>query len=143
MLILQFLDAVETLDDRLQDGENLNVWLMINGHDQFELAVSVFLDLLLRARREMIALHIERSGMPLLDRFAARLAQRSNEDWAKWQLCRFTEIALEIMCYGLSRGINPLPTPESLFGEGEAPVFGVVRKLALKFAVALPAKANV
>jgi hypothetical protein len=103
----------------------------------------VFLELLLRARSEMVALQIERSGVPLLDRFAGRLARRSNKDWAKWQLCRFTEIALEIMCYGLSRGISPSPTPESLFEEGEAPAFGVVRELALKFAVALPTKVNV
>jgi hypothetical protein len=103
----------------------------------------VLLDLLLRARSEMIVLQIGRSGVPILDRFAARLAQRSNEDWAKWQLCRFTEIALEIMCYGLSRGINPSPTPEKLFEEGQAPAFVVVRELAQTFAIAVPAKVNV
>jgi O-acetyl-ADP-ribose deacetylase (regulator of RNase III) len=143
MLIFQLLDAVETLDARLQDGEDINVWLVIRDRAQFESAVGVFLELLLRARREMIVAQIERSGVPILDRFAARLAQRSNEDWAKWQLCRFAEIALEIMCYGLIRGISPSPRPESLFQEGEAPTFGVVRELALKVAVALPAKANV
>jgi O-acetyl-ADP-ribose deacetylase (regulator of RNase III) len=143
MLVLQFLDAVETLDDRLKDGENLNVWLVIRNRAQFESAVGVFLGLLLRARSEMIVLQIERSGVSILDQFATRLAQRCNEDWAKWQLCRFTEIALEIMCYGLSRGIIPSPTPESLFEEGEAPTFGVVRQLARDFAVSPAAKINV
>jgi O-acetyl-ADP-ribose deacetylase (regulator of RNase III) len=142
MLILQFLDAVESLDDRLQEGENLNIWLVIRDPDQFKSVVSGFLELLLRARTEMIALQIERTGVPLLDRFARRLAQRSNEDWARWQLCRFAEIALEIMCYGLSRGISPSPTPESLFEEGNAPTFGVVRELALRFAVELPTNGN-
>jgi O-acetyl-ADP-ribose deacetylase (regulator of RNase III) len=143
MLILQYLDAVEALSDRLKDGENLNVWLVIRDRAQFECAVAVFLELLLRARSEMIVLQIGRTGVPILDRFAARLAQRSNEDWTKWQLCRFTQIALEIMCYGLSRGISPSPTPESLFDEGRTPTFGVVRELAIKFAVASPAKTSV
>jgi hypothetical protein len=78
------------------------------------------------------------------DRLAARINQRrSNEDWAKWQLCRFAETALEIMCYSLSRGIMPSETPESLFEEGQAPTFGVIRGLALKFAAAAPAKMNI
>jgi hypothetical protein len=42
------------------------------------------------------------------------------EDWPKWQLCRFAEIALEIMCYGLCHAISPSQTPASLFQEGEA-----------------------
>jgi hypothetical protein len=36
----------------------------------------------------------------------------------------------------------PLPTPESLFEEGRAPTFGVVRELALKFAVESRAETN-
>ena len=88
MLILQFLDAVETLGNRLQDGENLKVWLVILDHAQFESAAGVLLELLLRARNEMIVLQIEQSGVPILDRFAARLTQRTNEGGAKWQLCR-------------------------------------------------------
>jgi O-acetyl-ADP-ribose deacetylase (regulator of RNase III) len=143
MLILQFMDAVETLDDRLTHDEKLTVWLVIRDRAQFEAAVGVFLDLLLRARSEMVVVQIEQSGFPILDRFAKCLAKRSNEDWAKWQLCRLTEIALEIMCYGLSRGIRPLPTPESLFEQGKTPTFGVVRELALKLAAGVPANMNV
>jgi O-acetyl-ADP-ribose deacetylase (regulator of RNase III) len=142
MLILQFLDAVETLDDRLKDRENLNVWLVIRDRAQFESAVGVILELLLRARSEMIVLQIEQSGIPILDRFATRLAQRSNEDWAKWQLCRFSEIALEFMCYGLSCAISPPPTPESLFREGMPLTFGKVRDVASKLAVEAPAEVN-
>jgi O-acetyl-ADP-ribose deacetylase (regulator of RNase III) len=134
MLILQFLDAVETLDERLKDGERLNVWLVIRDRDQFDSVIGVLFALLLRQRSETIAIQLERSGVPMLDRFAARLAQRSNEDWAKWQLCRFTEIALEIMCYGLCRATNPPPSPESLFEEGEVATFGVVREHAMRFA---------
>jgi len=142
MLILQFLDAVETLDDRLKDGESLNVWLVIRDRAQFESAVGVVLELLLRARSEMIVLQIEQSGVPILDRFGTRLAQRSNEDWAKWQLCRFSEIALEFMCYGLSCAISPSPTPESLFREGMPLTFGTVRDVASKLAVEAPAEVN-
>ena len=38
MLILQFLDALEELDDRLGEGENLHVWLVIRDRVQFESA---------------------------------------------------------------------------------------------------------
>ena len=143
MLILQFLDAVETVDSRLAKPENLNVWLVIRNRAQFESAAGVFLELLLRARSQMIVVQLEPSGVPILDRFAARLAQRCSEDWAKWQLCRYAEIAAEIMCYGLSRAVNPLPTPKSLFSEGEPATFGKVRELALKFASASPLNLNV
>lgn len=136
MLILQFLDAVETFDERLNEGESFNVWLVIRDHDQFNSIVGVFLALLLRHRSETIVVQIGPTGVPILDGFSGRLAQRSNEDWAKWQLCRFTEITLEIICYGLCRASNPPPTPESLFEEGIAATFGVVREYALKFATA-------
>lgn len=134
MLTLQFLDVVETLDDRLKEGESLNVWLVIRDQSQFESIVGLLFGELLRHRSETITLQMEQSGVPILDRFAARLAQRSNPDWTKWQLCRFTEIALEIMCFGLCRAINPPPSPESLFDEGMAATFGVIRDHASKFA---------
>lgn len=53
--------------------------------------------------------------MDHLDRFAKRLLERTNEDWTKWQLCRYAEIAVELMCYGISRAIRPPATPESMF----------------------------
>jgi len=134
VLVGEFRDAVENLDDRLKEGESLNVWLVIRDRGQFESVVGVLFALLLRHRSETIAIKIEPSGVPILDRFAARLAQRCSEDWAKWQLCRFTEIALEIMCYGLCRAANPPPTPELIFQEGMAATFGVIREHALNFA---------
>jgi O-acetyl-ADP-ribose deacetylase (regulator of RNase III) len=143
MLILQFIDALETLDRKFENAEPLKVWLVIRDRDQFESVAGVFLDLLLHARSEMVAVQLERSGVSLLDRFATRLAERSNEAWAKWQLCRYAEIALEIMCYGLSCAISPPRTPESLFSEGEAATFGKVREFALKFASASRLNLNV
>jgi O-acetyl-ADP-ribose deacetylase (regulator of RNase III) len=142
MLIQQFLDVVETFDERLEDGQALNIWLVIRDRDQFESVVGVLLALLLRHRSETIAIQVEQTGVPVLDRFATRLARRSNEDWAKWQLCRFTEIALEIMCYGLCRAMNPPPSPQKLFEEGMAATFGIVREHALKFAIAFSQGAN-
>jgi O-acetyl-ADP-ribose deacetylase (regulator of RNase III) len=136
MLILQFLDAVETLDERAKEDERLDVWLVIRDRTQFDSIVGVLLALLMRHRRETIAIQLDRTGIPMLDRCAARLGQRSNEDWAKWQLCRFTEIGLEIMCYGLCCAANPPPSPESLFGEGMVATFGTIREHAKKLAVA-------
>jgi hypothetical protein len=49
----------------------------------------------------MARVRFKPSGIAILDRFAARLSQRTNEDWAKWQLCRYAEIAVELICYGL------------------------------------------
>jgi hypothetical protein len=66
MLTLQFLDAVEALDDRLKEGEKINVWLVIGNRKQFDSVVGAFLELLLRARNEMVVVQIERSGVPIL-----------------------------------------------------------------------------
>ena len=78
----------------------------------------------------MAIVRIKPSGVPMLDRFAARLSQRTNEDWAKWQLCRYAEIAVELICYGLSRATRPVTAPELLFEEGRAPTFGLFRDVA-------------
>jgi Macro domain len=134
MLVLQFLDAIEALDDRLAEGESLHVWLVIRDRAQFESAAGVFLELLLRERSKMAMVRVKPSGIPMLDRFAARLSQRTNEDWAKWQLCRYAEIAVELICYGLSRATRPVATPEFLFEEGRAPTFGVFRDVAHRLA---------
>jgi O-acetyl-ADP-ribose deacetylase (regulator of RNase III) len=124
MLILQFLHAVEALDERLAEGKSLHVWLVIRDRAQFESAAGVFLDLLLQERSKMPMVRVKRSGVPILDRFAARLSQRNNEDCAKWLLCRYAEIALELICYGLSRATCPATTPESFFEEGRGATFG-------------------
>jgi hypothetical protein len=142
MLVLQFLDAIEELDDRLTEGESLHVWLVIRDRAQFESAAGVFLDLLMQARSKMVSVRVKRSGVPILDRFAARLSERSNEDWAKWRLCRYAEIAVELMCYGLGRATRPASTPEFLFEEGCAPTFGVFREVAQRLA-AEPKDGNV
>ena len=136
MLILQFLDALEVFDDRLAEGESLHVWLVIRDRAQFESAAGVFLDLLLQERSKMAVVRLKPSGLPMLDRFADRLSQRTNEDWAKWQLCRYAEIAGELICYGLGRATRPATTPEILFEEGRAPTFGLVRDVAQRLAVA-------
>jgi hypothetical protein len=130
MLVLQFLDAIEELDDRLAEGESLHVWLVIRDRAQVESAAGTFLDLLMQARSRMVSVRVQRIGLPILDRFAARLWQRANEDWAKWQLCRYAEIAVELICYELSRATRPSTTPESLFEEGRAPTFGDFRSKA-------------
>ena len=78
----------------------------------------------------MVLVRVQRIGVPILDRFAARLSERTNEDWAKWQLCRYAEVAVEMICCGLSRATRPSTTPESLFEEGRAPTFGDFRNKA-------------
>lgn len=82
MLILQFIDAIEELDDRLAEGESLHVWLVNRDRAQFVSAFGTFLDLLLQARNRMVSIRVQRTGLPILDRFAARLSQRTNEEWA-------------------------------------------------------------
>jgi O-acetyl-ADP-ribose deacetylase (regulator of RNase III) len=123
MLILQFLDAIEEFDDRLPEG-SLQVWLVIRDHAQFESAAGTFLDLLMQAGSKLVSVRVKQSGVSILDRFASRLLERTNEDWAKWQLCRYAEIATEVMCYGISRAAHPATTPEALFEEGRPATFG-------------------
>jgi hypothetical protein len=67
MLILQFLDALETLDNRLAEGESLHVWLVIRDRAQFESAAGVFLNLLLQERSKMAMVRVRPSGVPILD----------------------------------------------------------------------------
>jgi O-acetyl-ADP-ribose deacetylase (regulator of RNase III) len=140
MLLLQFIDALETFGGRLKEGENLDVWLVILDRDQLESIMGVLLELVLHHQSETTMVEIERSGVPILDRFAARLTKRSNEDWAKWQLCRFAEIAVEIMCYSLCRATAS--RPESLFVKEMAATFGTVYGIALERASALPARGD-
>ena len=45
----------------------------------------------------MISVRFNSTGVPVLDRFATRLSERRNEEWAKWLLCRYAEIGLELM----------------------------------------------
>jgi hypothetical protein len=134
MLVLQFLDAIEALDDRLAECESLHVWLVIRDPAQFESAAGLFLDLLLQERGKMAMVRVKSTGVPILDRFAARLSQRTNEDWAKWLLCRYAEIAVELICYGLCRAIRPAAAPEFLFEEGRSPTFGLCRDVAKRLA---------
>lgn len=88
MLILQFLDAVEETDDRLTGDEQIHIWLVIRDRAQFESAAGTFLDLLMQARSKMVSVRMKPTGVSILDRFANRLSERSNEDWAKWLLCQ-------------------------------------------------------
>ena len=78
----------------------------------------------------MVLVRVKSSRVPILDRFADRLSERTNEDWAKWQLCRYAEIAVELMCYGISRAIRPQATPEAMFEENRALTFGLFLKKA-------------
>jgi O-acetyl-ADP-ribose deacetylase (regulator of RNase III) len=141
MLIRQFLDAVDSVDHRLSTGHVLDFWLVIRNPASIESILGAVLELLFHARSDTVVTQIERTSVPVLDRFAEQcVAQRSSEEWAKWQLCRFTEIALAIICFGLSRAMTPLLTPETLFEEGQLVTFGVLRELALRISGALPAR---
>jgi O-acetyl-ADP-ribose deacetylase (regulator of RNase III) len=134
MLVLQFLDAVESIDNLINEHERLSIWLVIRGHAQFESVTAALFELLMRARRDAIVLKIDRTNVPIIDRFSEQLAKPSNEEWVKWQLYRLTEIALEIMCAALAQARIPAQSPEMLFSKGWAPGFKQFRQHALKLA---------
>jgi hypothetical protein len=134
MLILQFLNAIEEFDDRLPEGESLHVWLVIRDRDQFESVAGTFLDLLMQARSKLVLVRMKQSGVSILDRFASRLLERTNEGWAKWQLCRYAEVATEVMCYAISRATKPATSPEAVFDEGRPARFGQFLEKARRFA---------
>src|SRR5205814_10453900 len=48
----------------------------------------------------------------------------------KWQLCRFTEVALVFACFGLCRSTQPPTEPKAAFEEGKGLVFGTVHTVA-------------
>lgn len=142
MLLLQFLDAIENFDRQLSGSESLHVWLVIRERSQFDSVVGVLMGLLLDYRGRTVTAPVEPTGVSILDRFSSRLASRSDEDWMKWQLCRYSEIALEIMCFGLCLATEPAPEPETLLDEGMPATFGAIREKALKFAASPPTKAS-
>lgn len=137
MLILQFLDAIERAGSRQSGGAPPGVWLVIRENEQLLAIVGVLIDLLLGQRGDTLSMPVERTGVPILDEFAENLRRRSTEEWVKWQLCRFAEIAVQIMCFGLCRAAKPPSRPESLFEEGTPATFGVVREHALNLSVAM------
>ena len=133
MLVLQFLHALEQFDRRWLGEIDIHIWLVIMDQRQMATVLSQLIGLLIEHREQTVPISVPQTGVPILDRFASNFGQRSDANWAKWQLCRFTEIALEIMCYGLGRATTPALTPESLFEEGMPATFGVVLEQALKF----------
>jgi O-acetyl-ADP-ribose deacetylase (regulator of RNase III) len=133
MLVLQFLHALEQFDRRCTDEKFVHVWLVINDQRQTASVLNHLIGQLIEHREQTVTISIQQTGIPILDRYGSNLCRRSDANWAKWQLCRFTEIALEIMCFGLCRVSEPAVTPESLFKEGMAATFGVVRGHAIKF----------
>jgi hypothetical protein len=134
MLVQQFLNAVESLDNLIDEHEGLSIWLVVHGHAQLESVAAALLELLMSARREAIFLKVEPTNVSIIDRFSEQLAKPSNEEWIKWQLYRLTEVALEIMCAGLARATIPAQPPEMLFAEGWAPGFKEFRLRAHKLA---------
>ena len=140
MLIEQFLDAVEILDDRLDARTQFDVWLVVRNHDQFASAAGKILDMLLSARQETTAVHLKPTSVSLLDRFVMnRLNRRISEDWAKLLLCHYAEIALDVMYYSLSCATQPSKTPKEMFPKGGPPTFGERYRLASELASGLPA----
>ena len=140
MLVAQFLNALERLDRRPENQAIPHVWLVIRDPVQAASVVGKLIGLLIEYRASTISISLPVTGVPVLDRFADNLSKPAHESWANWQMCRFAEIALEILCYGLCRAIDHEPTPEALFEEGKAATFGVVREHALKLAAESPAR---
>lgn len=134
MLISQFLDSLHKCDKRMNVEQSLSVHLVIHSSGQMEAVVSRLIDLLLAFHSHTVSIGICATGVPPLDRFVMGMGNCVEENWGKWQLCRFAEIAMEVMCFGLCQAYNPPPAPETLFEEGLPASFGKVREHALRMA---------
>jgi O-acetyl-ADP-ribose deacetylase (regulator of RNase III) len=139
MLIEQFLNAVETFDDQIDGTKPFNVWLVIHDRSQFESAAGKLIDMLLGARSEMTTVRLDLSQVSILDAFfEKRLARRMSGEWAKFQLCHYAEIALDVMYYSLTCAMQPSKTPKEIFPKGSPPTFGERFRLASELASTLP-----
>ena len=134
MLICQFLDSLHRCDKQLTNVQSLHVYLVIYDLVQTDSVVSQLIDLLLAYRSRVVLTELNTTSMPILDRFGASIREPSEESWAKWQLCRFAEITLEIMCFGLFQADDPPPVPESLFELQVSVSFGKIREHAMRLA---------
>jgi O-acetyl-ADP-ribose deacetylase (regulator of RNase III) len=140
MLIEQFLDAVERFDTQTHLTKPFNIWLVIRDYSQFESTAGKLIDMLLSARHEMVAVQLDLTHVPILDGFCEkRLARRTSEEWAKFQLCQFAEIALDVMYYSLTCAKQRWKSPKEIFPKGIPPTFGERFRLASELANALPA----
>jgi macro domain-containing protein len=72
MLIEQFLEAIETFDTQAGLSKPLNVWLVIRDYGQFESTVGKLRDMLLSARRGMVAVQLDLTHVPILDGFSEK-----------------------------------------------------------------------
>ncbi|QYM77814.1 macro domain-containing protein [Horticoccus luteus] len=135
LLLQQFLDTLDQYDLTLAEGAELQVWLVIRDEAQMREVIQQFIAFTLGDRCRTVSLVLPSTKVAPLDRFGAVLQRRHPEDWAKWQLCRYAEVALEIMCYGLSRAAK-ISDPEEVLPEGEPATFGLVHEQARKAASA-------
>jgi hypothetical protein len=54
---------------------------VIRDRTQFDSLAARFLDLLMQARGKTVSVRVKPIGASILDRFARRLSERTNEDW--------------------------------------------------------------
>lgn len=134
MLVCQFLDTLHKCSLRLPNTQSLHVHLVVYGTAQTDSVLRKLIDLLVASYSHMALIDPCSTGISLLDSFHTTIGTRTNENWAKWQMCRFSELALEVMCFGLCRACDPPLGPEGLFDEGLAASFGKVREHAILLA---------
>lgn len=134
MLICQFLDSLHKCSLRIHENQTLHIQLVIYGTTQTDSVLRKLIDLLITSYSRMTLIDPWTTGVPILDNFHASIGSRTIESWAKWQLCRYAELALEVMCFGLCRAADPPLRPEMLFDEGLAASFGKVREHAIQLA---------
>jgi O-acetyl-ADP-ribose deacetylase (regulator of RNase III) len=134
LLICQFLDSLHKCSLRIRENQSLHVHLVIYGKDQTESVLRKMIDLLVASYSHMSFIEPWSTGVSILDNFHSSIGSRTIESWAKWQVCRYAELALEVMCFGLCRAVDPPMGPEKLFDEGLAASFGKVREHALQLA---------
>lgn len=132
MLVRQFLHQLQACSARQQDAMPPEVWLVIRDATTTLRVVQEVMDIAFEACQNQPHVAFEMAGVPLLDRFAVSAMNFRDPPWLAWQICRYCEIALEMMLATLATARQPKVEPKQHLQPGQPLTFGRCRTLAHK-----------
>jgi O-acetyl-ADP-ribose deacetylase (regulator of RNase III) len=122
MLIKQYFYLLEQFAEQHSDCK-LEVWLVIRDGATLDVVVGELLRMFMESRQVRPSIRIAPTGYSILDDFSQRVHRATDEVWVSWLICRYCEVALEIMLAGLAHSLGDEFGPDRLFAN-KAPCFG-------------------
>jgi O-acetyl-ADP-ribose deacetylase (regulator of RNase III) len=132
MLMRQFIAELERADADDSVQVPAEIWLIIRDEDQWDQVVKTLMEILFEQRKQRPNLNIRSVGVSVLDQFRLRIQTAQDDEWASWLLCRYCEVAVQLMLSGLASSRGTDFSPRRLFDAGRAITFGAAIERAKK-----------